>query len=149
MRYNTTTLCLIGAVVLLVLVVLYLYQKDQKHENLDMTVEPQQVAQPPPAIEAPPQNATPVLALFHATWCPHCRDVLPFWPQIKANVAGKLDVVDIESKNPELAKHKIPGFPTIRFFPQGLSNTETYIDHTGSRTVEGVMQFLASLSKPN
>lgn len=153
MRYNTLTLCLIGAVVLLSILVLYLYQqRDQKNEQLDMTVElePKGHAPVPAKIEPAPAgpSSSPVLVLFHATWCPHCRDVLPLWPQVKAGVAGKLDVIDVESKNPIMANHKIQGFPTIRFFPQGMDSVETYVDHTGPRTVDGVMQFLASLSKP-
>lgn len=154
MRYNTTTLLLIGAVVALLFAVFYLYQKK---ENLDLNVDVQKdpdmpKTQPDNTVapnQAPVQNLPPVLVLFHATWCPHCKTVLPLWPQIKANLAGKLDVIDIESKDPEMAKHKIQGFPTIRFFPQGLNNVDVYVDHTGPRTVEGIMQFLASLSKPN
>lgn len=150
MRYNTTTLCLIGAIVVLLLLVFYLYQRDQKNEHLELNVEqhPETNTHTQPEAQAPPQNTAPVLVLFHASWCPHCKDVLPLWPQIKANMAGKLDVIDVESKNPIMAKHKIQGFPTIRFFPQGIDNTESYVDHTGPRTVDGVMQFLASLSKP-
>lgn len=150
MRYNTTTLCLVGAIVVLLLLVFYLYQRDQKDEHLELNVEkkPDNTQIKPDNVPAPVQNTSPVLVLFHATWCPHCKDVLPLWPQVKASVEGKLDVIDVESKNPIMAKHKIQGFPTIRFFPQGIDNVEVFVDHTGPRTVEGVMQFLKSLSKP-
>lgn len=151
MRYNTTTLCLVGAIVVLLLLVFYLYQQSQKHEGLDLNVKNE--PETPGPSTAPPNTGTvkpsmPMLVLFHASWCPHCKDVLPLWPQIKANMEGKLAVIDVESKDPVMAKHKIQGFPTIRFFPQGIDNTEVYVDHTGPRSVEGVMQFLAGLSKP-
>jgi thioredoxin-like negative regulator of GroEL len=122
-----------------------LYQKGNNTEKMQAVPhsEPSESQQAP---KLPPQGKDgPVIVLFHATWCPHCKDVLPIWQQLKAGAKGNIQVLDIESKDPALTQHQIPGFPTIRFFPQGLGSPQDHKDYTGPRTLEGIIQFLSSL----
>lgn len=149
MRYNTLTICLIAAVIVLLGTVLFLYQRGKPTENMQATERsPSQdgTRPPPPAGAAPAQTGgAPALVLFHATWCPHCKDVLPIWQQLKAGTKGGIQILDIESKDPALTQHQIPGFPTIRFFPRGLSVPQDHQDYKGPRTLEGIVQYLSSL----
>lgn len=145
MRYNTLTVCLICAVAVLLGAVLYLYQKGN---NSNEKMEAVHLAPPQPArpsSSGPAGSAGPAIVLFHATWCPHCKDVLPIWQQLKAGAKGNIQILDIESKDPALTQHQIPGFPTIRFFPQGLGSPQDHKDYTGPRTLDGIVQFLSSL----
>lgn len=152
MRYNTLTVCLISAIAVLLGIVLYLYSKSRNVENLGPVQQAPSNAAGPARRPEQPMNqqgessgATPSFVLFHATWCPHCKDVLPIWQQLKAGAKGNIQIIDIESKDPALSQHQIQGFPTIRFFPQGLSVPQNYKDYTGPRTLDGMIQFLSSL----
>lgn len=147
MRLNTTTICLICAVTVLLGVVLYLYQKGKTTENLEAVQQPVPPVQRAASAGVPSEAAggAPAIVLFHATWCPHCKDVLPIWQQLKAGAKGNIQILDIESKDPALTQHQIPGFPTIRFFPQGPGVPQNHKDYTGPRTLDGIVQFLSSL----
>lgn len=147
MRFNTATVCLICVIAVLLGVVLYMYQQKGDHENMDATppMAPQQPAPRPAAAPVQGGPGAPAIVLFHATWCPHCKDVLPIWQQLKAGAKGGIQILDIESKNPSLAAHQLPGFPTIRFFPQGPGVPENHQDYNGPRTLDGIVQFLSSL----
>ena len=147
MRYNTLTICLIAAVIVLLGTVLYLYQRGRTTENMQATEKgPQRDApRPPQPAGTPSAGGAPTLALFHATWCPHCKDVLPIFKQLEAGAKGGIQIVDIESKDPALTQHQIPGFPTIRFFPQGLSVPQNHQDYKGPRTLDGIVEYLSKL----
>lgn len=147
MRLNTLTICLLCAIAVLVGAVLYLYSKDKTKENLE-AVRPPPVPRQAPAVPTPDASSAggaPAIVLFHATWCPHCKDVLPIWQQLKAGAKGNIQILDIESKDPAMTQHQIPGFPTIRFFPQGPGVPQNHQDYTGPRTIDGIVQFLSSL----
>ncbi len=151
MRYNSTTLCLLGVIAALAVIVIYMYMNNKNTEGMDSTQ--------PRAEEAKPTNkeagagsgangangGSPCLVLFHATWCPHCKDVLPVWKKLAEGTKGGIQILDIESKNPAINNHQLPGFPTIRFFPQGMGVPANHQDYTGPRTLDGLVQYLSSM----
>jgi len=151
MRYNTVTICLACVVAVLIGVILYMYQRRDGGGNTENMNDTRPAPQPRLEPQGQMQNqgssggAGPCIVLFHATWCPHCKDVLPWWKQLEARAKGSIQVLDMESKDPAMAAHKLPGFPTIRFFPQGLGVPDNHTDYTGPRTLEGVVQYLSSL----
>lgn len=154
MRRDTLILCLGAVIVALIGVILYMHYRPKENmgpvapvaDHREQPREAPRASAGPVAPVGSSEGDKPALVLFHASWCPHCKDVLPLWPQLKSMVNGQLDVIDIESKDPRMAAHSIRGFPTIRLYPKGLSNPTMFIEHVGPRTIEGITQFL---SNPN
>lgn len=63
----------------------------------------------------------PVLLEFYADWCPHCQRMMPLVAQLKDEVAGKAEVIQINGDNsPELMrKYHINSYPTWIIFKDG------------------------------
>jgi len=91
---------------------------------------------------APVQADAPTFVFFYATWCPHCEHMMGDWEETQKSLLGKVNVKAIESANPEMANHKIPGFPTLRMFPRGLSAPNEYIDYKGPRKAQDMIKFV-------
>ena len=48
-------------------------------------------------------EARPVLVEFYADWCPHCQRMMPIVDQLRQEVGGKADIIQIDGdKNPDL-----------------------------------------------
>lgn len=146
-RFNTVTLCLIGTIVVLAGIVLYLYSG--RKENMGPTEghADGDVPRPSPrptAMDTPAEVASdnPILVLFKAEWCHHCKSLAPGWVEVEKALAGKHQVRQIDSADPELANHQIKGFPTIRYFPKGLKAADIFVDYKGERTPQGILTFL-------
>ena len=86
----------------------------------------------------------PSLVIFKAEWCGHCKKIMPEIQKLIDTKLENVKIVVIDSdKQPELIKqHGVQGFPTIRMYPQGLSNKDTYKDFDGERNVDGFKTFL-------
>ena len=157
-RLNTTTLCLLGAILVLVCAVLYLWSG--RKENMgpsDVEDSPRPGQGPSPRAPAPSAHASaqasaapegppepPILVLFKADWCHHCKALAPGWAEVEKAVAGKHAVKQVDSKDPEMAKHQVRGFPCIRYFPHGLKMAGTFVEYTGERTPQGILTFLSN-----
>jgi hypothetical protein len=70
----------------------------------------------------------------------------PVWEQLKSAVPQNAGIMlkDVNANDPEMQKHQIQGFPTIRLFPKGMSSPTEYIDYRGERAVPGIIEFLKS-----
>jgi protein disulfide-isomerase-like protein len=90
----------------------------------------------------------PTLALFYAPWCGHCKALKPIWEEFKNENKnnGKLEIVDVNAdENKELtSKHKIGGYPTIKYLPNGLNSIENTKEYSGPRTKKGLEEYLKS-----
>lgn len=86
----------------------------------------------------------PALVAFTAEWCGHCKKLKPEWKKLVEDNDKKCLLVNADNeKEKELhKKHKIEGFPTIRFYPKGLNDTSNYIEHSGERSAKGLKAFL-------
>lgn len=145
-RLTNTNIVLLAAIAVLIGVIVYMYTSKTK-ENMTADGAPRPPM--PPATsggtaakgdgEGP---ETPCLTLFHADWCPHCKHVLPEWEKIKQALQGKHAVADFESKHPMMTNFQIKGFPTIRYFPKGMSNPSVHVDYSGERTADAILKFL-------
>ena len=86
--------------------------------------------------------------VVYASWCPHCKDILPAMEAMAAagpmSVNGKtvnFKLVESEEKA-ELAKlPKVSGFPTMMFKPA----TGEFQEYSGNRDESSIKSWLASV----
>lgn len=70
------------------------------------------------------QSRPVVLVLFYASWCPHCKTLMPQWQQAAQELNdlglnGTLVMID-GSEHADIAdEYNIEGFPTIKLFKNG------------------------------
>lgn len=89
------------------------------------------------------------LVLFHASWCGHCKKLMPTWDQLSSELENNSDVKLIkvecgDAENSEaqkmvVNKYEIQGFPTIKLF----ENNKLVEEYTGPRTPEAIKEYLA------
>lgn len=62
-----------------------------------------------------------VVALFHADWCPDCRFIEPFMPEVEKAYEGKIRFVSVDrDRFPELVeRYDIFGIPSFVAFHNG------------------------------
>ena len=87
------------------------------------------------------------LALFHADWCGHCKRLMPEFTNFESNYNGPMSIKKVnEAQDKELIQqHGVQGFPTIRFYPNGMDDTQNYQDYEGPRTADGLHSFMHSV----
>ncbi|WP_289769312.1 thioredoxin family protein [Muribaculum intestinale] len=70
------------------------------------------------------ESAPVVLVEFFATWCPHCRHMMPIVADVKERVVGLAEIYQLDiDKNSELAD------------AVGVSGVPTFILYKGGREV--------------
>lgn len=88
----------------------------------------------------------PMLVLFHAPWCGHCKNILPTWEDVRQNFDGYngIRIVKVNGdENPQVtALHGVTGFPTIKFLPNGIESVEGAVTYNGDRSHTSLVQFL-------
>lgn len=88
------------------------------------------------------KDKCPILFLFHANWCGHCRNFKPEWQKIKAALARKrgIHVVEVEAGHFELLPahlKNIAAFPTVQIVKDGKFQEE----FNGNRQMEEVVAY--------
>ena len=134
---DNTSLMVVGAVILAAIGLMVWWSRNRsapKKEGLTLPVSPLGGVTAPDA---------PVLALFHATWCPACQAFLPVWKAISGTL-GRGAVEFEHSTTPNMQEYGIAGFPTIRLYRSGCAPGRPYVEYNGPRTFEGVMSFFTS-----
>jgi thiol-disulfide isomerase/thioredoxin len=85
--------------------------------------------------------------MYYAEWCGHCKKTMPEFKKLMDSYNGNVKIIAIDSEseeNKDLVKSQnIKGFPTIRYYPSGLSGDHQEYD--GGRTQDDFMQYLNSL----
>jgi len=88
-------------------------------------------------------GAKGALVEFYAPWCGHCKSLAPKYEKLALAFAGETDVLIAKvdaTEEPDLAnKYEVTGYPTIKFFPPGSSEPESY---EGGREVDDMVKFI-------
>ena len=95
----------------------------------------------PTGIEAP------TFVFFHATWCPHCtsQEMQKTWSELKSILSqNNVLTQEIESKNPEIKKYVIKGYPTLRLYMKGLQNNTLFAEYQGKMNTKDIVEFIKS-----
>ena len=66
-------------------------------------------------------GAPVVLVEFYATWCPHCRHMMPIVEQVKELVAGKAEIyqLDIDQNQDTANDAGVESVPTFLLYQDG------------------------------
>ena len=98
-------------------------------------------------LEAFENNNGPMFVMYYADWCGHCKTTKPHFKELMNESPENIKVmmVNVEDKeNKELVESQdIKGFPTIRFYKNGLNND--YDEYEGERTIDGFKTFLGKM----
>jgi len=86
-----------------------------------------------------------LIAVIHATWCPHCTDLLPKWREmVEEHDDFNHNVVDIEQSeftgNIESRIGSVKGFPTIISVDENGHRSE----YQGSRDKDSIAKWVSS-----
>nr|KMM71874.1 disulfide-isomerase A6 [Coccidioides posadasii RMSCC 3488] len=86
-----------------------------------------------------------VFVAFTAPWCGHCKTLAPTWEALTEDFMREPDVliakVDAEAEQSKATARdqKVTGYPTIKFFPKGSKEGETY---SGPRSEDALVNFV-------
>ena len=150
----------IGVGVLVAAVVIYLMFLRKPKEDPGKPPGPGAVGQgpapgaggapaPQPQPQGPDMNA-PTVILLHSHNCHHCTEYMGTWKQ-SCQILGPKGVqcLDLEAAHPMMAKFKVVGFPTVRFYPKGLAETAMFHEYKGDRNnPQSLVNFVTGENKP-
>ena len=92
-------------------------------------------------------DSSSLFVMYYAEWCGHCKRTMPEFNKLMDNYNGSVKILLINSEQDEykdlIKSQDIKGFPTIRYYPSGLSSD--YQEYNGGRTQSDFMQYLESL----
>ncbi len=86
----------------------------------------------------------PTLAIFKTSWCGYCKKAQPDFDRLSSEYDGKIKIEIIDGdENKDLVKSQnVQGYPTIRFYPKGISQGATFKEYNDERTFDAMMAFL-------
>lgn len=72
-------------------------------------------------LKAAMASTQPVLIEFYASWCPHCKKMMPIMEVLRHKMAGKATIIQIDvDKRPDLEKEfGVKGYPTFFVYKDG------------------------------
>ena len=89
-------------------------------------------------------SSGPQIVLFKMNWCSFCTKLMPDWEKLKYEMQNKkIKFITIEGTvEPSLmTTHNIDHFPTIRYYPNGLSDKSNYIEHKDNNSYPDLYKF--------
>ncbi|KAG0039851.1 hypothetical protein BGZ83_002711, partial [Gryganskiella cystojenkinii] len=91
----------------------------------------------------------PALVEFYAPWCGHCKNLAPTYEELGDAFETKKDQVIIAKVNADVhqalgSKYGVQGFPTIKWFPNGVSAEPE--DYSGGRDLHSLTSFVTKKS---
>lgn len=97
-------------------------------------------------VETSLSSSTPILMLYHASWCGHCQHFMPEWKKAKdelEHMAGIL-TAEVEAENMSMLPSSltaIQGYPTLMVLKDGKQVKEYQGDRSAADVVKFAKQF--------
>ncbi|MDE7377013.1 MAG: thioredoxin family protein [Muribaculaceae bacterium] len=72
-------------------------------------------------LEAALAGSKPVLIEFFASWCPHCKRMMPIMDELREKMGDRAAIIQIDvDKYPDLEKvYGVKGYPTFFVYKDG------------------------------
>lgn len=142
---NETHYLLIIVSAILILYVVYWFQAKTRQQH-------QQPQLSKPQIRRPTQTSSPqfVLYNFYSPMCGYCKQFMPTWDQLRAELRDNLDLElrTINATDPQNERitfyYNVNKYPTIILVTPGKN-----IEYVGNRTVDDIKDFLRKYMKDN
>lgn len=90
-------------------------------------------------------TSTPVVLVeFYATWCPHCRRMMPVVDQIKELLSGTVDIytLDIDQNEQIADQEQITSTPTFIIYKNGNAVWRESGEMDGQYLLDKIQSFL-------
>ena len=91
------------------------------------------------------------LVLYYAEWCSHCQKAKPEYQRLIEEYNGNVKIMMIDCDDPSnkelVESQNIKGYPTIRYYPNGLSGS--YKEYSGERKYSNFAQYLGGVTGVN
>jgi len=90
-----------------------------------------------------------VLVEYYAPWCGHCKKLAPEYEKVAEHYKEDGDVIiaKMDSTANEVESVSVQGFPTLQFYPKGVTDADEAVDFDGSRDEEGIKTFIEANRK--
>ncbi|EST07169.1 Thioredoxin domain protein [Kalmanozyma brasiliensis GHG001] len=86
----------------------------------------------------------PTMVAFTAPWCGHCKNLVPDYTRVAAQLDGVVKLASIdcddEKNKPTCGKYGIQGFPTLKLFPSTKKRLPK--DYQGPRSAKDIAAYM-------
>lgn len=144
--YHIIIICLLGIILFLIFIPqaclcpLPLQQNAPKssQENFKSEIEEKQIQ------NQPNNDYLGEIVLYYASWCGHCKQLLPEWDKFEEFGKNKMTNIKVtkincEDENEKICSQKeIKGYPTIRLYPKNKPE----IEYSGERNQDKLIEFI-------